>query len=82
MRMAGIVRDLLEQGSPGRGREKATIEKLLSEAISAFRPMAQANGVAILCDLGAEAESATRAEQLCAAAAQVLEDHGEAPQDA
>ncbi len=57
MRMAGIVRDLLEQGSPGRGREKATIEKLLSEAISAFRPMAQANGVAILCDLGAEADS-------------------------
>jgi len=56
MRMTGIVRDLLEQGSLGRGREKATIEKLLSEAIVAFKPMAQTNGVAILCDLGAEAD--------------------------
>jgi len=56
MRMAAIVRDLLEQGSLGRGREKATIEKLLSEAVTAFKPMAQANGVAIRSDLGPEAD--------------------------
>jgi signal transduction histidine kinase len=51
-RMAEIVRSLLEQGGLRRqGRQKASAEHLLDEALAAFAPRAQALGVAVVCDL-------------------------------
>jgi signal transduction histidine kinase len=52
MRMVALIRDLLDQGKGrGGGAERAAIEKLLDEAVSALSPRAQALGVAIVCDL-------------------------------
>jgi signal transduction histidine kinase len=50
MRLAGIVRDLL--GGPGpAGPRLAAVETLLQQAIDVMQPRAQAQGVAVACDL-------------------------------
>ncbi|MFB3891623.1 MAG: nitrogen regulation protein NR(II) [Phycisphaerae bacterium] len=64
LRMAGIIRDLLEQGSPRQGAGTPTaidrgwgpprwaaIDRLLEEAVAAMQPRAQALGVAVACDV-------------------------------
>jgi len=52
MRMADIVRGLMEQGREGRSvGQKTPAEKLLDEAVSVMQPRAQALGVAVVCDL-------------------------------
>lgn len=51
MRMAAVVRDLLEQGHPRQGRFSAPLEKLLKEALSAMHPRSQAQGVTVEMDL-------------------------------
>jgi signal transduction histidine kinase len=52
MRMAEIIRGLLEQGGLRRqGGQKASVEQLLDEALATFAPRAQALGVAVVCDL-------------------------------
>lgn len=52
MRMAEIIRGLLEQGRPWRaGGERIPLQRLLDEAVGSMQPRAQALGVAIVCDL-------------------------------
>ena len=51
MRMAEIIRGLLEQGRPWRAAgERTAVRHLLDEAIQSMQPRAQALGVAIVCD--------------------------------
>lgn len=52
-RMAGIIRDMLNEGLGGRG----TVGGLLGEAVSAFAPRAEATGVTVACDLAAGGET-------------------------
>ena len=47
MRMAGIVKDLLEQGHPRQGRFSASMGKLLQEAVAVMQPRAKAQAVAV-----------------------------------
>ena len=51
MRMAEIIRGLLEQGRPWRsGGELVPVPRLLEEALRTMQPRAQALGVAVVCD--------------------------------
>jgi len=51
MRMAEIIRGLLEQGRPWRaGGERVPVQRLLDEAVRTMQPRAQALGVAVVCD--------------------------------
>jgi signal transduction histidine kinase len=51
-RMAGIIRDFVEQGRFGHAMEaRETIERLLDEALAVMQQRAQALGVSIVCDL-------------------------------
>jgi signal transduction histidine kinase len=57
LRMADIVRELVEQGRAAQtGAPRTPVEKLLDEALDVMQPRAQALGVTVVCDLaGGEA---------------------------
>jgi len=51
LRMAEIIRSLLEQGRPWRaGGERTAVQRLLDEAVRTMQPRAQTIGVAMVCD--------------------------------
>ena len=51
MRMAQIIRGLLEQGRPWqRAGERAAVQQLLDEAVRTMQPRAQTIGVTMVCD--------------------------------
>jgi signal transduction histidine kinase len=57
MRMAGIIRGLLEEGRPWQASgQRAPVQRLLDEAVTAMQPRAQAIGVSVVCDLDGRVE--------------------------
>ena len=63
LRMAGIIRDLLDQTRAGRtGGARTSIGKLIEEAADVMQPRARAIGVAIVCGLVEEASIPVGAE--------------------
>ncbi len=58
LRMAAIIRDMLDHG-PSGGGARESLERLLQEAVTAFAPRASALGVAVVYDLGEDGGVAT-----------------------
>jgi len=57
MRMAEIIRGLLEQGRPWQGAgERVSVQRLLEEAVTTMQPRAQALGVAVVSDLDGQVD--------------------------
>jgi signal transduction histidine kinase len=59
MRMAQIIRGLLEQGRPWQAAgERSAVHRLLDEAVAAMQPRAQSLGVSVVCDLDGRVQGA------------------------